>query len=347
MAKENPSPPFLPPDIANAKVTCTVCGKQNAPDLWKRYDEPFVPIYPNGTHGEKGAWIQQAANVACDCGGGGLLSLKPVKPTGAFYLFGDEAYREFDGYHIVTFSLIGGPPSVVKKMADNIYGMKREFLPGIEPARWKIHATKLLNSRDRLKKPAFLNLTKEEVDASIEKCSTAIAQLAKYGCNSNVLAVYRLGNHPKKDHTKIREEIKLSSWTALISYMIYETTGRGGQPFFTFDAQAPVRKYPHVETWANDSFVGSKHYLAHALLTHSTDVPTPTFAEPGSHPFQELADIHAYSVGRMVERRVRRLATDTDLKKFGEFFYLSFKGDRVDHARSTDIPESFLFAKHR
>lgn len=320
---------------------CPACGNEVRPDLWKESKEPFVPVYPKGTKGEKGAWIQVNVIVSCSCGEKIDFDLNFKKLGSPIFFYGDDADRSINEYHLHSYSLIGGTDGPIRDISNQLYKLKEKYIPSFDPKEWRIHTTKMLNGRKRIVNEVYKNFTRENVVQFFNECADILKQNEKYTWNMHVTAVIRAGKN-KKERNKFSNHAKIAAHHALLSYCIYKTTNQELRPVFTLDASKPVKQYPHIESWSYDSHLGSRNYLAYAFISHSNDIAAPTFVSPGSHPCLELADVHAYFAANSMFRKAKGQSPDITLKNFGKFCYITVNNDsRFEHLTGEDIPSSY------
>lgn len=338
-------PPFIPPGIQSIKQTCPSCGKEVRPGFWKEFQDPFIPVYPEGTQGEKGAWVQLSVIVPCACGEKLNFDLNYKKLSHPVFFYGDDADRSIGKWHMHSYSLIGGTSGPIRDMSNELVALKSKYVPTYEPSGWRIHATKMLNGRERISNQVYKNFSKESVIDFFKDCAKILKRFAEYTWNMHITAIIISGTH-KKERNKLANHVKIVAHQALISYCIYLTTHQEVRPIFTFDASKPVKKYPHIESWSYDSHLASRNYLAYAFISHSNDITAPTFVSPGSHPCLELADVHAFFAANSMFRRARGETPEINLADFGKFRYITVNSEsRFEHTISDDIPSSYYPSK--
>ncbi|MGQ0686243.1 hypothetical protein [Bradyrhizobium sp.] len=333
-------PPFLPKVIADIKARCA-CNRVVRPDLWVFHEEPFGPIIPNGQDGSKGAWVQQTIKVTCKCEREISFNLNPVTPKYPFFLYGDEANRISGQYAIDCYSLLGGTSGPIKDMSAELMEEKKRLLPDLDPSKWIVHCTKLLNGRERQKSPIFENLSREDVQTFIERCA-AIIKTNKYAFVAAVFGFRKKHSDPKQDGIS-EKQARETMHTALLSQSIFQLTAQGLIPRIYLDATKPVRNLPHIEGWSRDTFLGSRHYLAYEYLSHGNNIAAPEFLKPGSHSLSELVDIHAFHLARSLLKRHNKEQPEVPMNKFGPCTYIAMvRGDYIDVQQADEVPARFI-----
>ncbi|MCA6109785.1 hypothetical protein [Bradyrhizobium cenepequi] len=334
-------PPFLPAAVADAGAPCG-CGRRVKADLWRRHKEPFGPIFSDNTPAEKGAWIQQSVIQTCECGSKVSIPLDPKPPRGILWLYGDEANRETQGYAVECYTLVGGTNGVIRDLVNGLKEAKCKLLPDLDPATWTVHCTKLANRRWRTESERFSDLTEGDVHTFFCNCAQIFKNAQRYSSNTAVFGFRkRMTDQDAERHA--RKDAKRIAHLALLSSAIFHGTGNGLIPRFFLEAVKEVRHFPHIEGWSRDSFLGSRHYLAHELLCHGNHVPAPEFLAPRSHPLLELADIHAYHLARSLMLQSSGRSPEVPMSMFGEFCYLAMiNANRFDLVVEDDVPPKYI-----
>jgi hypothetical protein len=336
------APPFLPEEFSNFGAQCPKCGTLVKPDLWKRHDEAFGPVYPKGTKGEKGAWQQAAVWATCVCGTTVDVPLTPTTLTHRVSFYGDEAERQTKQFSIECYSLIGGTSGPIGDLTKALNSAKSGLLPGTDPGSWTIHCRKLASASERLRSPKFRSLGRKRVTEFFCECAQILKSVEKVSWNLGVVGI-RKRLLDKAAEGRSRKGARVHMHNALLSFAIYKTTAQELRPQFFLDATKDVKSYPHIEGWSRDSFLGSRHYLAHELLAHGNEIAPPEFLKPGSHPMLELADVHAYHFAGSLLRRVTGGAVEIPLSSFGKFLYITMiDHGRVEYISSDDVPDKYL-----
>jgi hypothetical protein len=334
-------PPFLPKEISEIRTVCQKCGSNVHPNFWEEFDSPFTPVYPKGTKGEKGAWIRVSCVSSCQCGNKVDFSINHKKLEHPLFFYGDDADRALGEYSLHSYSLIGGTSGPIEDMGKELASLKRKFVPGSDPDSWRVHVTEMMNSRKRIIHPIYKNFNRESLNCFFTGCAEILSSRDNLTWNLHVTAVVKTPK-AKKEKTKQLNEAKLVAHNALTSYAIHMATKQSLRPMFTFDASKPVKKYPHIEGWSYNSYSASRRYLAHVYLTHSNDIRPPEFAEPGSHPCLELADIHTYFAARSIYEKNQGKVPSFPLTNFGVFRYITVKhGGRFEFHTGSDIPNGY------
>lgn len=343
MNPEHFEPPFITEEMASLAVTCSNCSIRARPDFWKRHEEPFEWIPSIHPSANGGAWRQVGVGVSCVCGAINNLPLKVTDLQNNLYLFGDEAFRgdEASRLFVGVYSLIGSTSGPVRDIENQLKQVKRDIAPTKEPDSWTIHVAQMVSGQQRLKHPQYRDFSRDAVEILFVKCADLISQLGHWGWNRCITTIYQIGNHPKHERKKIRRFLNRGLFLGLAGEAIHSATAQSLYPHLTFDAQSSSAPARGEEGWANAAFYGSRHYLGHLFITHSNDVPPPKFVQPGSQPLLELADVHAFHVARTIWQRAHGQEPDRGIRQFGEFRYLSFRGDRMLTHIGTDLPTSF------
>lgn len=333
--------PLLPQEIARINKVCD-CGNIVTPELWKDLGSPQGPIESAHVPLTEGAWIKIAVEKFCSCGRKITFDLpdKKLSKTGVFY-FGDEADREFDGYFLHSYSMLGASGGPRKSMEKRLIELKRDYVPHLLPENWQIHATKLLNGKERPYHFAYKKLSKNEARSLLIDAAGIIKDHEKWTWNCHISTINKLPK-PKKESQRLRKRMKAHAHVSLLGYSMFNTTKQGERPVYTFDAVKKVKSYPHIENWAFESFENSKNYLAHIFLTHNNLIAMPTFVKPASKPCLELADIHAYAAANTIYRRYFGKEPEIPIKEFGKFSYLSIKSSSyMAYHIGNNIPDDF------
>ncbi|MBM7050352.1 MULTISPECIES: hypothetical protein [Rhizobium] len=341
MKKQSQSPPFLPEEIAQMSAEC-LCGERIFPALFDRHEEPFEPIVPYGQDGSKGAWVQQATEVNCQCGRSVQFPLNPVTPAGSVEFFGDEADRELGNYFFQGYSLVGGTSGQIVDLAKGLAEVKANWVSGVKPESWTIHTKDLIDGRQRRQHPIYKQISEDRVFPFLQACANVLRDHDEFAWNHYVFSICKHSSD-KRERQRELKAVKIANHQALLSMAIYRATAQGLRPRFNFEAIREIKAFPHIEGWSQDSYLGSRHYLAHALLSHGTFVPAPIFVNPRSHPCLELADIHAFFAARTVFKRFRGSVPEIGLPQFGRFVYHALVSpDRAIRAGDDDIDSSLI-----
>lgn len=330
--------------MASLAVICERCNRRSKPDFWKRHEEPFEWIPSNHPNSKGGGWHQVSVGVLCECGAVNNLPLKVIDLHRNLFLFGDEAFRgdEGSGLFVGVYSLIGSTSDPIKDVENLLRKLKRDIAPNKEPDSWTIHAAQMVSGQQRVKHPQYRDFNRDTVETLFAECANLISQLGQWGWNKCITTVYQLGNHSKDDRKKIRRSLNRGLFLGLVGEAIHSATAQGLNPHLTFDAQSSSAPARGEEGWANAAFYGSRHYLGHLFITHSNEVHAPRFVQPGSQPLLELADIHAFHVARAMWQRSHGQEPDRGIPQFGQFRYLSFRGERMLTHTGIDVPNSFI-----
>lgn len=332
----------LPPELAEFGANCPNCTRRVSPDFWTRRDDPFGPVFPKGTKGEKGAWVQAAIVENCPCGAKVSISLSPKQLDTPIFYLGDEAVREHGKRGFYIYTIIGGTTGPHTKWSKRLSEIKKTFVPSLEPTSWTLHATKISNGYYREKNAAFQHLSKDDVGRLLEAVASVVRDLEEYSWNMCAITPY-FRPKDKAGQKRILEEARVSTHAFLTSAAIYRSTRQGLRPKFIFDATAPFRKSPHIEAWSFNNFEENKHYLGYELISHGNAIAPPEFVKPGSKPSLELADAHAFLVGRQLYSLMLGKNPDLDPSIFGKFYYMVVKGPNyADFKVGSNIPTEFL-----
>lgn len=334
-------PPFLPEEISDINANCPKCEAIVYPNFWEKFDDPFTPIYPNGTKGESGAWIRTGSVSKCACGEIVSFPITFKKLEYPLFFYGDDADRLLGDYSLHSYSLIGGTSGPIQDISEDLIKLKRKYVPTFEPENWRIHVTEMLNSRKRVVHPVYKSFSRDSLHQFFLECAEILNTKGQMTWNQHVTAVIKTPKSKKEKKTYFNEA-KHVAHNALLSFAIYSATKKNLRPVFTFDACKPIKSYPHIEGWSFDTYSNSRCYIAHAYFTHSNDIAAPIFSQPGSHPCLELADVHAYFAARSMFERYQGSEPQLPLSKFGTFRYIAVKdGGRVEFNTGLDIPVSY------
>jgi hypothetical protein len=339
-----PQPPFLPEAFLNFGAACPKCGALVKPDLWKRHDQDFGPVYPTGTKGEKGAWHQTTVTETCACGTAVNVPLMPTTLTHNIFFYGDESERQTTQFSIECYSLVGGASGVINHLTKALISAKSSLLPGTDPGNWRIHCTELANERKRTRSSMFQSLNETRVHEFFCECAQILKSVEKFSWNVAIFGI-RKRLKDKAAESRAKKDVRIQMHIALLSFVIYNATAQKLRPQFVLDATKDVQKYPHIEGWSRDSFLGSRRYLSHEILAHGNDIEPPTFLKPGSHPILELADVHTFHFARNLLKRVTGEANEIPLSNFGKFIYYiaMINSCRVEFISSCDdVPDKYL-----
>jgi hypothetical protein len=334
-------PPFITEEMSKLQVHCKTCGRRVKPDFWTRHKDPFVPV--RSTHSPDVFWHQIGVQLNCECGEKLQLLVPWRELKHSISHFGDEAYRDVGRNFIAVYTLLGISTGYEKDIGLALEDEKKSTAPMLDPNSWRIHVTEMNNGRKRIQHPQYKHLSRDDVEFLLVRCANIIEKMDDYAWKSCIVCVYQLGNHPKRDRRAIRSAIERGMLLGLLGDAIYQTTAQELLPQFFFDAQSIKALTAGTEGWAEEAYLGSRHYLGHLFVSHSNDIPPPRFVRPGSHPLLELADVHAYSVARFIERKIRRLPLENDLERFGKFKYLSFRGSSINWSVANSVPENFIW----
>jgi hypothetical protein len=330
-------PPFLPEALAEIEVTCDQCGRGVRPNFWQEFEEPFTPIYPDGTSGEKGSWRQTDAIVDCSCGGKATISLDPTRLGHGVFFFGDEADRSIDPWSFHFYTLIGGTSGVINEISHAVLDIKARYVPDLNPDEWRIHATEMLNARKRITHRAYRQFDRSKLLSFFEECAGILKKRENMTWNSHIFAGVEQPD-TRKGRKLVTQELRRTCHLMLLSSQIYRACAQSLRPMFTLERTKPTLKSNHREAWSWEPFLGSKNYLAYAFLTRSNEISPPKFAEPGSHACLELADLHAYFAGQALHRHYMGAEPDIELKRFGRFQYMFGRGAEKFLCETTDHP---------
>lgn len=336
-------PPFITEEMSNLRVRCDACGRTTQPDFWSRYKDPFIPIKSTHPSEGGGAWHQVSVGLTCNCGQGKQLLVPWKKLTHLISHFGDEAYREVGQNFIAVYTLLGASSDYERDVGLALKDAKKSAAPTLDPDSWRIHVTEMNNGRKRVQHQHYKHLGRDDVEQLLQNCSKIISGMDAFAWKTCIVAVYQLGNHAKREQKRIRSKLERGMLLGILGETIFRTTSQELCPQFFFDAQSVAAITRGTEGWAEEAYLGSRHYLGHLFLSHSNDIPPPRFVQPGSHPFLELADVHAYTVARTIERKLRKLSPEAGLERFGQFKYLNFRGNRIDWEVTNSVPDKFVW----
>lgn len=118
-------PPFLPEEIANIHRKCKNCGRIVRPNFWKECDFHFTPEYPNGSKGEKGAWIRIGTLSACECGVHIGFPINHKKLEYPLFFYGDDADRQLGPFYLHSYSMVGGTSGPVNDICKELNMLKK------------------------------------------------------------------------------------------------------------------------------------------------------------------------------------------------------------------------------
>lgn len=341
--KVTTQPPFLPQELYSLQLPCGSCGRSVAPDLWRRHNDPFGPVYPAGTKGEKGAWVQQSVSVTCDCGKQIQFPLNPKRLDHPVSYFGDDADRDADEWFLHTYSLVGATSGPCDEIRRGVQAIKRKHCPDRDPASWKLHATKMMSGQQRAKDPVYRSLDYATVLDIFHECAGIAKEHESYTWNAAIFGFVQPLQSDPKQASRVKAHAKEVAHVALLSSCIYRTTKQSLRPLFTLDASRPIKTAEHIEGWSTTSYLGSRHYLAHEFLSHGNDIAAPRFVQPGSDPMLELADVHAYFLARHLNQRRVQSDSEIALEEFGKFHYMCVLSDHAFESFVADsIPSKFI-----
>jgi hypothetical protein len=226
-------------------------------------------------------------------------------------------------------------------MSTKLAEEKRRLLPDLDPTEWTVHCTQLLNSRARQQSSRFKHLSREDVQNFIERCA-AIIKTNEYAFVAAVFGFRKKHSDPKKEGLSERQAKEIMH-TALLSYAIFHLTAQGLIPQIYLDATKPVRNLPHIEGWSRDTYLGSRHYLAHKYLSHGNNIAPPEFLQPGSHSMSELVDIHAFHLARSLLKRHNKERPEVPMSRFGPSTYIAMiRGDHIEVQKTDEVLARFI-----
>ncbi|WP_417317132.1 hypothetical protein [Emcibacter sp.] len=335
-------PPFLPEEIANIHKLCDSCGKIVRPNFWSEFDGPFIPIYPDGTKGEKGAFIQISATTSCGCGAKTSFDIEAKRLKHFIHFYGDEAERQVRNYDLLVYSLIGGTSGQIQQIEEDVRALKCEVLPDIDPESWRIHTTEMMDSKKRIQHGVYKHISSKKIIPFFEGCTNIFRKNEEFSWNICSIGFLKSPSNKRKRRTYLKDG-RITVHQALLSYAIHRSTKKELRPMFTLDASRPIINDPHLEGWSYDTYNGSRCFLANAFLSHSNDINAPNFVAPGSHPCLELADVHAYFAARNLAKRTTKQRAEISLKEFGKFSYLiMLDNNSMDYLTGDDIPNKYI-----
>lgn len=287
-------------------------------------------------------WVQQSAFVRCKCGAGAEFDLHAKNLKYRIYFFGDDAGRDVGSHNYQSYSLLGGSLKAIDDMRTAVQNIKSTYVPGRDPSSWRIHTKDIVNGYSRVAHPVYREIAADRVIPFFSDCADIIAKGAEYGWHSHISGFYKVPKL-KKERRRVERVVKETMHLALLSFCIYRATENECYTIFTFDATKPVKKYPHIEGWSQNSYLGSQLYLAHAFLTHSNNIPHPKFVEPGSDPLLELADVHAFFSANDIWKRVKGERSEIHPERFGKVKYLVVTdGNHMEQVETCGLPDRFI-----
>ena len=331
-------PAYLPFEISQISSKCPRCSKLVRPNLWKRFDEPFGPIPTLD-----GKILQRLTTVAnCECGQEVHFSINPRTLNNRVEFFGDESDRLVSDWHFSSYTTIGASPKVFQQLIADFNQLKASLVSDREPNQWRVHTEEMISGSKRLKNPLLARLAAGSISTFFDDC----AGLVKAGGRSiwkTTAFGFRRQNPDPKSEKKVRKKTQASMNLAMLSSIIWRSTAQGARPQVHFDATKAVKSFPHIEGWATNSYLGSRHYLAHEFLTHGNEIDPPQLIVPGSRAESELADIVAYFSGHNIFCRINQKNPRISLGAFGEFQLIVMQPDNVClQYYGSDIPSKFV-----
>lgn len=339
---ENSGPPFLPGELLSRFVSCPACGEALQPDYWKKSEEPFGPIELKPQNGQRMFAVQTSTRLTCKCGEKVEFPLEPTELVHPIYFYGDDADRHPKGYHLHSYTLIGGTSGPIRDMREELEELKRKYVPDSDPKSWKIHVKDMMNSKKRVTNAIYKQFDRESLRAFFEECAQIFSSRDHLTSHLHVTATAKAGA-TRKERSRIEKAVKATAHCALLSECIFNATKQGLRPEFILDAGKEIKHFPHIESWSFDTHQEAQYYLAYEMLSHGNAIDPPKLVTPGSHPCLELADIHAYFAANWMYKLSIGEEPEMDINKFGLVRYLMVQdGNRYKVNKATSIPRDYF-----
>lgn len=310
---------FLPQELLDKKLTCPN-GHIFTPDfLEKRH-----PIHPVKSSKKGFIWVPTSTETPCTiCGSMTNIKLPHVKRTSDYYFFGDEAYREIEGYIIVTYSLVGANIVHLNKLEKEIIDFKASKVTHLNPDDWSIHLKEIWSSKHRKKNEAFKEKSFKEVIMFIDELGSLVKGIQDKINIYNSTIIYR--PRAGENKAKLMEELKNWAYSLLVFRVMDQTTSSSFKPIFIFDSEKPHKdKEVIIHSWANNLFYGGMITLAYPFLSKGIEVEEPSFVKPASRPFLEIADFVSFIVARYLFDTLSGKQVNIDPSILGEIAYMGF-----------------------
>lgn len=337
-------PPLVPAELAGLEVTCHHCRLSFRPIWYEPLEFPVTPIVP---HTGNGYFIPMQAKIRCPhCRQITDIELPIVDVKAWVNFYGDEAFRHIGSKYLATYSLVGGEPHTIDNLVEALKALKQEFVPDHDPTDWSVHMKDLTSSKERNRNDIYRTWDLDKASEFVRRVAEITRERTDKLWILNMASIVVLLGPAKRK--KLYSFVRDQVFSGLLLYTINEVTKQGGRPFFTFDATRQVKSYPHVEGWAEESFLGSQYSLTYGFVSRGIPIDKPGFVQPGSHPCLEIADFVSYYVARYIERRLSKKNVDYDPGELGNINYLTFDvhGNLRDKRDST-YPWEMFFGKQQ
>ncbi|MBE7178188.1 MAG: hypothetical protein INR69_17430 [Mucilaginibacter polytrichastri] len=311
----------LPEELSTISILCSFCGHKYPPNWHEKRDSPLIPIKPNNYEGP-GRWVPLAVSVKCPrCHELNSIDIPQKKLVYTVELYGDEAYRSFDGKEYIGFSLVGHDPKLKHEVEDKLLEFKQKWFPERDPKSWTIHMLEIWPGHKRAK-----SIFKDFKFADVQEFVAEFFELVK--SLNNTVWIYSgsyMFKKPRNFNEKVITERKIELYTLAILKIINDLTELESRPTFIFDSEKVGQSTSIVHEWAERAFSGMQHSLIYTFATKSNEIDWPIYVKPGSHPSLEIADFVSYVTARYVMKKALREPIDLNPEGLGRVTYMGLQ----------------------
>ena len=310
---------YLPSVLVDKTLHCGKCDETFTPD-WLAKRPPVTPFMLNN-----GLWAMPVScNTKCPSCNHEVTIDVPKGSFGAdYYVFADEAYRDFGDKYLVNYSFVGIQKKNYVELQSLVSSWKREVtkLNGggqIDIAHW----TELWSTSSRKKMSGASKLNKKDVIQLFNNLASRIAKNSNIRLYSSSVVIIKDKNNFKKQLKQMKEFVTFS----LFSITLQELTQSGYAPKYLFEDDGKMG-------WLFDMFERIRLTLMFPFICNGKPIPTPEkLKKSNSENFLagiEIADALCFGSARSLHNKYNNQDYELDMTKFGDVAFIKFdeKGD--------------------
>lgn len=280
--------PLIPAQCKEYRSECRSCGS-----IARVSDEFWLGAFDNSRFALPGLpedlehirdQIIAVPTVRCEVCGAELVIAPPLHlAKHTVELFGDEAYRQYQGSWAYTYALVGTFVNRSNDLTERLLAMKSSLAPGVRPEEWHFHMKDLHSGDNRKKHRIFASWSRSN-------CERAIADL--FGLLRGQFVI----KYAITAHGTSLEDAKRRAFQALLIY-VFDTLSKeaiAGQLCFDTERSS----LGSIQKWARQLYAETRSNPMYLFLTRGLQFPEPRLIAPGSHACSELADFLAFIVAR-------------------------------------------------
>ncbi len=332
---------FAPSEVVAARTTCSICKSAFRVPLERSFQHSLAPVMPKDfdAKSNNNFWQLQAVEVDCpSCSRKTMLRLPTAQERGKVLFYGDDAYRTSTAGNVFCFSLVGGSPSIVNQLGQELHSLKQTYEPDLIPKSWHLHMKVLHSGDNRQKNKVFQSWNRSKIQSFIAELFDLHSRYAD--------EVFIFNASFSGRPTDSIDDLKKDCYLALVADLIYGFSKLGFTPLLHFDSEKELTGLgPIIHGWAKDAFQKSQRELIYSFISHGLPIPEPLFLPPASHPCLELADFVSFVVARGHHCKLRGIPFDYPSEQLGKVFYSWLRRDgHYGRNRVIGFPWSELYS---